>query len=62
MMDTIYFDTSAPAKWYLNEEKSDDVTVYIAREIDADVLATVDRNMAMAGEAMGLSVERFFAP
>ena len=29
MSDTIYFDTSALAKWYLNENQSDDVEKYI---------------------------------
>ena len=29
MRPTIYFDTSALAKWYLNEAKSDDVEKYI---------------------------------
>jgi len=29
MRPTIYFDTSALAKWYLNEAKSDDVEQYI---------------------------------
>ena len=29
MTETIYFDTSALAKWYLNEEKSQDVEQYI---------------------------------
>ena len=29
MTETVYFDTSALAKWYLNEEKSQDVEQYI---------------------------------
>lgn len=29
MTDIIYFDTSALAKWYLNEKRSDDVEEYI---------------------------------
>jgi predicted nucleic acid-binding protein len=29
MSEVIYFDTSALAKWYLNEERSEDVELYI---------------------------------
>ena len=31
MSDIVYFDTSALAKWYLNEAKSDEVEKYIQR-------------------------------
>jgi uncharacterized protein len=32
MMETIYFDTSALAKWYLNEENSDKVENYLQEQ------------------------------
>ena len=31
MNDFVYFDTSALAKWYVNESKSNDVEAYIQR-------------------------------
>jgi len=32
MTDAIYFDTSALAKWYLNEARSDEVESYIQEQ------------------------------
>jgi predicted nucleic acid-binding protein len=46
----VYLDTSALAKWYLNETGSDDF---------APRLATADARMADAGAALGLEVIRF---
>ena len=46
--DVVYFNTSALAKWYLNESFS------------ASILATADRIMAAGAHEMGLSLIRFF--
>ena len=37
MRDVIYFDTSALAKWYLNESRSDDVEAYIQEHGPVDI-------------------------
>ncbi len=37
MRENIYFDTSALAKWYLNEAKSDDVEKYIQEHAPVDI-------------------------
>src|SRR4030042_1356228 len=37
MSEIIYFDTSALAKWYLNEARSDDVEKYIQEHGPVDI-------------------------
>jgi predicted nucleic acid-binding protein len=44
MREVIYFDTSALAKWYLNESRSEDVEAYIQKHgpVDISDLAVVE--------------------
>jgi len=37
MREVIYFDTSALAKWYLNESRSEDVEAYIQKHGPVDI-------------------------
>jgi predicted nucleic acid-binding protein len=50
MNEMIYFDTSALAKWYLNEERSDDVERYIQDQgpVAISDLATVEMRCLLA--------------
>ena len=50
MNDIIYFDTSALAKWYLNEKRSDDVEKYIQTygPVDISELTVVEMRCLLA--------------
>jgi hypothetical protein len=49
-MEVIYFDTSALAKWYLNEARSEDVELYIQERgpVDISELTTVEMRCLLA--------------
>ncbi len=50
MREIIYFDTSALAKWYLNEARSDDVEKYIQQHgpVDISELTVVEMRSLLA--------------
>lgn len=56
MNEIIYFDTSALAKWYVNEQRSDDVEKYIQDHgpvaISDLTIVTMDRGLPMVNSGL----------
>jgi uncharacterized protein len=70
MNDVVYFDTSALAKWYINESRSDDVEEYIQQHGPVAIsdltvvemrclLARRRRDASLAGDAEGRILATF---
>ena len=59
MSDIIYFDTSALAKWYLNEKGSDDVEKYIQTNgpVDISELTVVEMRCLLARRRREKSID-----